>query len=159
MRRRTLLTACAGIAAGLAGCTGDGATGPDGDGTATDPTTDSRSPAPTPSHRVTHTEFAVTSSECGTGESRATVSRADGTVTVDGTATGNDGCYTAALRSASFEGDELRIAVVTRDEGGTDTVCVQCLVDIEYEASVDYEGEVGSVVVTHDGDVVTEVGY
>lgn len=159
MRRRTLLTAGAGIAAGLAGCLGQGAPGGDGDDTPTDEATPTPTPSPTPEPAVTDTGFAVTDQSCGTGGAGATVTREDGTVTVDGTATGNNGCYTAVLERAAFDGDELRVAVTTREEGGDETACIQCIVDIDYEATVDYDGEVGSVVVTHDGETVADRDY
>lgn len=157
MERRTLLTACACVIAGLAGCTGQGSRGPGGDGTPTG------SPSPTPTSSpepvVTDTAFTVRNTACGTGESAATVDRDDGTVTVDGTATGNNGCYTADLQSARVEDDELEVAVRTHEEGASDTACTQCIVDIDYVAEVEYEGSLERVVVTHDGDVVAERDY
>lgn len=165
MRRRTVLAAAAGLGGGLAGCIGQSPADADGDPTPTDSSspTDSATPSPTPTpspeSRVTGTEFTVTDRSCGTGESTATVTSTDATVAVDGTARGSNGCYTAGLESAAFDGGELRVAIRTREEGGTDTACTQCIVDIDYEATVEYEGRLDGVVVTHDGEVVADRDY
>jgi hypothetical protein len=162
MKRRTLLTACAGIAAGLAGCTGPGDTD-SGAGTPTDSASPSPSstlsPSPTPEQKVESTDFTVLDVECGTGEDAATVSREDGTVLVDGTVVGNDGCYTAALDAATLEAGELTVAVVPKDDRDPDEACMDCIVDVDYEATVEYRGSPDRVVVTHAGDVVAERDY
>lgn len=129
--------------------------------TPTDPSgpTDTPTASPGGSPAVTATEFAVTDRSSGTGRSEATISRAGRTVSVDGTARGNNGCSTAELESAAFDGAELRVAVRTYEDREEDEACTQATVDIHYEADVDYEGHLDRVVVTHDGTVVAEKDY
>lgn len=99
--------------------------------------------------------FAVVSRGPGNGANEATVSF-DDEVLVEGTIAGNDGCYTAELADAGVTDDALRVLVRAVRKG--DGMCTQSLVDIGYEASVDFEGSLPRrVVVEHDslGEVRT----
>lgn len=119
--------------------------------TSPDPGTDPAGPT------IADRAFDVTDAGCGTGENRAAVSYASGTVTVDGSIDGANACYTATLDRASYDDstDELTVAVVS-EERSDGQACAQCIVDIAYTASVTFDsGLPGRVVVTHDGDVVT----
>lgn len=93
----------------------------------------------------------------------ATFDEDAGTVVVTGTIVGKDGCATAELGSAIYDADadELHVDVVTtRQEGAEDKVCTQALVDIDYEATFTFEGEIpSSVSISHDGQGVVSVGY
>lgn len=173
MKRRTLLSSVtAGAAAALAGCLdtgvgpgGDGNDGGSGDGddggSGGDGTTTTSS---TPS--VADSSLSVTSAECGTGTNEASVDASGvgssgGTVTVTGTIMGNDQCYTAKLKAASYDAgaDALTVNVVSYvPEEEKDSACGQCIVDIAYEASVEVSGGTpGTVVVRHGDETVAEV--
>jgi hypothetical protein len=181
MRRRTLLRLAGGAGIGwLAGCT---ATGPDdgSDGTSTQPTgtasfTERSSASPTPcATRVTATSFSVREVECGTGENAADASvqptgagtpETDGapptyTVTVTGTIDGADTCHSARLAGVESRPDEdtLRVAVASYVPDSNQTVaCGQCIVDVDYEATVELAcGYAGVVTVVHDGEPVAEI--
>ena len=102
--------------------------------------------------------FEVVSSECGQGENRADVSRSDDRVDVDGTIGGSNGCYTAELQDATYDdgADELTVAVRSYDDSDGGEVCQDCIVDVDYRASVEFrDGTPGEVTVVHDGDHVT----
>jgi len=138
-------------AAFLAGCldggpAGDGDDGDDGgDGGPYD------SPSGTPESTLVDSEFEVTSVMSGTATQAADVSFEDGTVAVEGTTTGNDGCYTAELRDASYEDGRLTVTVEAVDDSEEDQACTQALVEIDYEATFQFEGGLpGSVAVRHD---------
>lgn len=174
MKRRTLLRAVAAAsAAGIAGCTG---TGPGGGGPADSPTdsptgtpadsptgtpadspTDTPTPTPTPGPpELTGQSFEVLDKGCGTGTDRATVKRNDQTVTVTGVISGSNGCYTAELERARYDAgaDELRVNVRSFDPGD-EAACMQCIVDIDYRATFEFEGgRPGSVTVRHNGERV-----
>ena len=130
MKRRAILCSI-GLAA-LAGCVGDG--GPS-------------------STTVTDAELQVAGIDPGDQVDDATVSAEDGTVTVEGTIWGPDGCATAELERADYDADsdELTVAVATARRGDVGDVCTQAIVEIEYRVTVSVEGAVpGTVVVTHD---------
>jgi hypothetical protein len=155
MDRRALLAGIGGaIAASTAGCTGGPPTaaGSDGDDGG-DETTTAGGPQLV-GKSLTAELPACTDSEA---PDRASVSREGTTVTVEGTIGGSDGCQTAALAAATYDAgaDELRVDVKT--EKRKSGACVQCLVEIDYVADFSFEGGLpGSVVVSHEGEVVTE---
>jgi len=102
---------------------------------------------------VTDTRFTVTGRASGTQVSDATVTFGDGTVVVEGTIWGANGCKTAELAGVSYDGDadELTIAVATTDREGAGDGCTQAIVEIDYRAVVTVDGGLpGSVTVTHD---------
>ena len=109
------------------------------------------------SNEVVGQSFRVVDSACGQGANRAEVSRGEDRVDVDGTISGRNGCYTAELEAATYDdgADELTVAVRSYDDsdGG---YCQQCIVDIDYRASVEFrEGTPETVTVVHNGDQVT----
>ena len=179
MRRRTVLRVAATSGVGvLAGCTAEG---PIDGGTDTPPTESAQSPTSSPTATATPcavnrvgTAFAVRDVECGTGETTADASvsptgdaTADGdgspryTVTVTGTIDGADTCHTARLLAAeALPGeDTLRVSVESYVPKSNETVaCADCIVDIDYEATVEFEcGYYGTVTVLHDGEQVAEL--
>ena len=83
------------------------------------------------------------------------------TVTVTGTIVGSNGCMTADLGSANYDGDadQLDVNVVTKEREDSG-MCTQPLVGIDYEAAFSFDGGIpSSVSVSHDGDGVMSAGY
>lgn len=130
-KRRARLQAATGSVAGLlAGCLDGG------------------------SNAVVDHSFEVGGSEYGTGEHRTDVGR--GEDSVDGTIRGRNGCYTAALDDVTYDdsADELTVAVHAYEDGDAE-YCQECIVDVHYRATVDFEdGAPGTVRVLHDGERV-----
>jgi hypothetical protein len=134
------------------------------DGTTTDTATDDPSTeqptddgTATGDLAVADTAFEVTSNRCGGASEEATVTVDGETVTVDGLIRGSDGCHTARLAGTSVDGGTLTVGVESYvPESEADEVCQQCLVDIEYTASVTTTGgPPDSVVVEHGDERVT----
>lgn len=132
---------------------GDTVTEPDPDG-ADDPSptpsdapddtaseTPDSEPSTTPSG-VADRSLQVTDSGCGTQTDAASVAFDEGgrTVTVTGTIWGSDACYTAVLSDVSLDGDALTVVVGSESDAGTDTMCAECITEIDYEATVTLEG-------------------
>lgn len=177
MKRRTLLQIAAPSSFGLlAGCTGV-APGDDPTDRSGPHSTGEPSPTSTPcSTGVISTSFTVTNTECGSGEQTAGASvdptgdatpDEDGehptyTVTVTGTIVGSDACHSAKLAAVEPvpENDTLRVAVEAYvPESKQGSPCADCVVDVDYEATVELScGYYGVVGVVHDGSQVTEVG-
>lgn len=142
------------------GSTGDG-TSDEGTGQGEDTPTDtddgsSSGSGSGGSSSVVDRSFEVGGAECGQGEQQAEVTRGEARVDVDGTIRGRNGCYTAELEDVTYDdrADELTIAV--RASEGDGEYCQQCIVDIDYRASVEFEdGTPGTVRVRHDGEQVT----
>lgn len=182
MKRRALLTTAAAAAAGLAGCTdadglGDGGGTPTASPTRSTPTdsppngtdaldgsdggdggdtgdTPTDSPTPTPAETtVTESSLEVLETGCGSGDHAATAEYDNDHVDVEGTIRGSDTCYTAELESARYDeaSDELVIAVRAYRPDDAEA-CGQCIVDVDYRATVNYDGPApGAAVVRHDG--------
>jgi len=106
---------------------------------------------------VADTAFEVRSNRCGRSQEEATVTVNGETVTVDGLIQGSDGCHTARLAGTSVDGGTLTVGVESYvPESEKDQVCQQCLVDIEYTATVTTTGgPPDSVVVEHGDERVT----
>ncbi|WP_424001035.1 hypothetical protein ACOZ4I_15270 [Haloarcula salina] len=143
MRRRQFVR-CVGVvgAGALTGCLGDDS------GTGETPT-DQSADGPT----VTDTQFTVTGRASGTQVSDATISFEDERIVVEGTIWGANGCKTAELVDAAYDGDadELTVAVAVTDREGAGGGCTQAIVEIDYRAVVTVDGGLpGSVTVTHD---------
>lgn len=167
MQRRTVLAGLAALAGtgALAGCTGGAPGGggePSGDGTATtggDSTepTDTATPIPTDPPVA---QFEVTNRGCGRGHESASVTFGAGEVSIEGTIGGRDTCDTAELDGVSLTDARLDVAVVTISEESDDgtSACGQCLTDIDYTATIDVSTLPDTVVVTHNGETVTESG-
>jgi hypothetical protein len=121
--------------------------------------TETSSPTPTPdTPRIVDRSFEVTERECGTGEEGADVTHDALRIDVDGTAAGSNGCETARLGEASYDPDADTLTVVVEVYQPDDAdACTQCLTDIDYRASVRFEGGTpGSVRVIHGEEVVAE---
>lgn len=156
MKRRGLLAGASTVAATvLGGCLSDPLDGeepPAGGTTPTDTPTDSSTPtdgnSPTPS--MQDSSFEVLGVESGQGENSADVSF-DDAVTVEGTIGGRNGCYTARLAAADSTDEGLRILVEAYEDKEEGEMCTEALVDIDYRATFEYEGELPErVVVEHD---------
>lgn len=158
MKRRSFLTTlAAGTTMAVAGCTA----GPsdDGDTGGTDPNdtngTDGTSGAAV---NLLNTDFQVVSQDCGQGANDSTVSYGESSVTVEGVVTGSDTCHTARLQDATYdaEADTLTVAVESYvPEENQGQACAQCIVDIQYTATADFEGGLPArTVVTHGGEQI-----
>jgi hypothetical protein len=69
---------------------------------------------------------------------------------------GSNACKTAELSSAYYDSNReaivVEVSTVDMEAGGENIVCAQVLTAIEYEAAVEFEGEVPEeVVIIHDG--------
>ena len=137
-RRRLLRLAGTTAVAGLAGCLG--ALDADNGGTPTTPPT----------------TFMSGGSRCGEQVDDATVSYADGVVTVEGTTWGNDGCDAARLGSVDLADATLTIRVTAERVEGKEA-CIQCITELDYRAEVAVEPRPDEVVVVHRGEVVRTV--
>jgi hypothetical protein len=152
MKRRTLLRAVTGgAAAAIAGCTGGpgGGAGDEGDGASGGAGTTT---TPTPS--VSEASLEMGGVTCGVGDPDATVAMDGGTVTVEGSLTGSNGCARARLGEAGYVDGTLTVAVESYTETGG--VCKDCIVDVSYTAVVRMGTGPERVVVTHDGETITE---
>jgi hypothetical protein len=113
-------------------------------------------PSATPSG-VADSSLEVTGSDCGaqTDDTSVAFDEDGGTVTVTGTIWGNDACYTAVLSDARLDGGTLTVVVGSESDAGTDTMCAQCITEIDYEATVALDGALPREVVVvhaHDGE-------
>lgn len=132
-------------------------TGDSDDGAGTeDPGTPTGTDEGTPGEpRLVEKDMEIKSVDCGSGEDHWEVDVTDGVVTVDGAIGGNDGCYSARIDTAEYDGDEdvLRTVIESYDDSRDgETGCMECIVDIYYQATFTFEGgEPGEVDVQHDG--------
>lgn len=139
----------------------DGSSPTDGStGTGEDGATSSPSPADG-DPRLAGRSFEVVSNDCGQGRNEADATAEGRTVTVTGTIDGSNTCYTARLKGVSLDGSgtTLRVDVESYvpESDGT-RACGQCIVDIEYESTFEFEdGRPDEVVVRHDGEQVATV--
>lgn len=159
MQRRSLLAAVAGVTTtAVAGCL---ASAPAGEAPTETPA-DSQSPTPAGSPEPTAhgpelvgTAFEVTNVECGTPTAEHEVTIGDGRVTVGGTLDGSDGCHSAELVRSEYDGvaDTFNVEVEAVEDEAAD-VCKQCIVEIDYVATFEFEhGEPGTVEVHQRGAV------
>ena len=151
MNRRTLLETAGTVGAvALAGCAstdGDDGT-PEGTATPTDTAPPQR----------TDTSFTVQQSRSGQQRDAAEVTTDGTTITVEGTIWGSDGCTTAELAAATYDADELTVAVATTAREPTaasatdgEVACTQAIVEIDYRMTATFDAALpGSTVVTHD---------
>lgn len=146
----------------------DTVTEPDPDGTDDSSATPSDSPEDTVSETpdsepsatpsgVADSSLAVTDSGCGgqTDDASVAFDGAGGTVTVTGTTWGSDACYTAVLSDVRLDGDAATVVVGSESDAGTDTMCAECITEIDYEATVTFDSALPrevAVVHTHDGE-------
>lgn len=169
MKRRALLCSLSAGAVAATGCLSrDSGTQPtDTDGpteTATpvggDAPTDTLNetpdsdPSATPSG-VAEQSLAVTDSGCGgqTNEASVAFGGNPGTVAVAGTTWGSDSCSTAVLSDVRLDGGTLTVVVAAESDAGTDTLCAECLTEVDYEATVRLDGALpATVTVVHERD-------
>jgi hypothetical protein len=138
VKRRTLLAAAA-AATSAAGCLRD-SSGSDTDGADT--------PTPTPTskpsggRRLVDRSFEVRRVECGDDYGGHEVTTDGGTVTVEGTLDGSDTCYTAELVRGEYvaEKDTLYVEVESVVDSEENETCAECIVEIDYEATFEFEG-------------------
>lgn len=141
MKRRQTLSILGGAGLTiLAGCLQDGAaSGGDGHSSAVDVA-----------------KFEVTGTGPNQDGQRADVSTTDD-IRIEGTITGNNGCYVAELADTSYDGSVLEVTVeAVEDDDGQ--MCTQALTDIDYEATFTVEGAPPTrIVVKHDsmGEIQT----
>lgn len=156
MQRRSFMMAAATTA--LAGCLASAPTGEEPTGTPTG----SPSPTPTGSPEPTAhgpelvgTSFEVTGVECGGPVADHEVTTGDGRVTVEGTLDGSDGCHSAELVRGEYDRVADTLYVEVEAVAGDDAeVCTQCIVEIDYVATFEFEGgEPGTVEVEQRGAV------
>lgn len=177
MKRRTVVTTVAAIAGGFAGCTGlDGNEGGGGDpplshtpsptGTPTEsptpPPTEPSTPTSTPStpsvsEEITERSFEVVENVCGTGRDEASVERGSGRLTVRGTISGRNSCFTAELERVTYGAgaSELTVGARSFSDATEREACGQCLVDIGYRARVSYDApDPETVTVLHNDETL-----
>lgn len=147
MRRREMLAGTS--MALLAGCLwNDGGS----------PSNGETSPPPgettTATPKIDNTFLQLPNSGCGEIVEQADVS-ADADelrVTVDGTTSAENACYTARLAEATYDADadELRVIIETYDSSEEDESCAQCITELDYVATAEFSGALpGNVVVVH----------
>ncbi|NEU58836.1 hypothetical protein [Halorussus sp. MSC15.2] len=170
MDRREMLTRFGGVlgAVSLGGCLGqyEDLAGSDGDSTTSESTTaagetTTEGEPDGQQSSLTDSSFDPATAECGkpAGDASVQFSQENGSVTVTGTISGSNTCYTAKLADASYdpESGTLDVTVASVQKGGADA-CAQCIVEIEYEATFSFDGAVpASVSVVHEamGDTTT----
>jgi len=103
--------------------------------------------------------FSSQSPECGEGNDDVDISFDDdaGEIVLDGVIRGSDLCKRARLESVEHDesADKLRVEIGTVDREQCqdgDMAAGQCLVDIEYEATFSFEGEIPSEASVNHGD-------
>ena len=105
--------------------------------------------------------FGVSSGKCASGEHhRSTVTYDGEAVTVDGSFVTPNPCYGIEFEENSYDAqtDTLELTVATTPPED-DEVCTDCVGEVDYQTSVEFENDLpGHVVVTHRTDEdVTEV--
>jgi len=138
----------------------------DSGGTTSDRSTEPLTGTDTPVETTTgspHGSFveatlAVLDAGCGTDRSEASVAfdaEAAETV-VSGTIPGNDACHAAVLGPVEYDESTGALSLHVRTErdesAGETTACAECISEIDYEATVRFDGGLpGRVTVHHDG--------
>jgi hypothetical protein len=140
MRRRSFLGAAAAVpATAVAGCLG---AGPSADGGTEQPTDEpTATPSQTPGGRTLEgSSFEVTNVECGSDYGHHDVTTSADTVTVEGVLDGRNTCYTAELVRGAYvsDADTLHVEVEAREDDAGD-VCGQCIVEIHYTATFEFD--------------------
>jgi hypothetical protein len=99
------------------------------------------------------TSLTVTDAGCGTVAEKATVSfDSEATsVTVRGTTTGADSCHLARLTASEYAADSGELTLTVETYAASEGPCTECLTEIDYEATADFDGGLPErVVVIHD---------
>jgi hypothetical protein len=156
-RRNFLAAAAASTTAAVAGCLGTGPADDEPADNATEDPTDEPTASPEPtSHgpELVDDSFEVTGVECGTEYGDHDVTTEDGRVTVEGTLDGRNTCYTAELVRGEYDDAEDTLYVeVEAVEDDDAAACNQCIVEIHYVATFEFEGgEPGTVRVEQRGE-------
>jgi hypothetical protein len=99
------------------------------------------------------TTFELVERGCGNEVETASVSvDSDAAlVSVSGTTSGANTCYRARIANSSYDegADEFELVMEAYD--ANDGACAECVTELDYEATADFEGGLpGSVVVVHD---------
>jgi hypothetical protein len=158
MHRRVVMGLIGSTGVGLVGCVADEPSPGSGP-------TNGNSTVTTPAVDIAKEEFEVLTTECGSGNETAKISHAStgsrsGRVIVDGIISGNNSCYSARLGLVAYDDTELRITVNSYlPEAHQDTLCAECIVDVEYRTVLRYDGLSGfAVTVLHNNEHVTTSG-
>ena len=85
--------------------------------------------------------LTVTGSSCGAEVDDASVAFDGSAVAITGTIWGNDACYTATLAETTLTDGTLTVVVAAESDAGTDTMCAQCITEIDYEVDVAFDGD------------------
>ena len=94
------------------------------------------------------TSFEITDTGCGQPTSEAGVSfDEENAITITGTISGSNACYTATLADVSYDPETgaLEVTVSSMQKQGAEA-CAQCIVEIDYEATVSFEGGLPATV-------------
>jgi len=84
-------------------------------------------------------------------DEETTVTQQDNTVTVQGSLTASTPCHAAALERVSYDSGVLSLSVLAESNLDPNEMCVECLAELEYEATVEMADDVTveDVSVTH----------
>jgi hypothetical protein len=166
MKRRALLrrVAAAGTCSLTAGCLAGDQPADTDDPTPTPTPDDSDTPAATdtPTDTDDHTDtvsgttrsaapsdtprsgpggaLTVTERSCGVETDDASVTFDRTAVAITGTIWGNDACHVATLVETRLKSGTLTVVVASRSDTGTDTMCAECITEIDYEVDVAFDG-------------------
>ncbi|MBB6646320.1 hypothetical protein [Halobellus ruber] len=142
-RRRVLSGAAAAAALAAAGCAGGGdpRTATDGG----EPTDRTGTETPADLSAVTFTPRESCSDPGG-----ATVSLDADPVSVVGCVIGKNGCTRPRLASVERDAGDVTVVVAAVEERDDDEACTEALVNLGYEAEIDYADPPTSVTVVHD---------
>jgi hypothetical protein len=100
--------------------------------------------------------ITVTGRSGGTETDEASVTFDGSAVAVTGTIWGNDACYTATLAGTRLQDGTLTVTVASESDAGTDTMCAEGIIEIDYEVDVAFDGSLpDEVVVEHEHDGTT----
>ncbi|USZ69528.1 hypothetical protein NGM10_07285 [Halorussus salilacus] len=97
--------------------------------------------------------FEMTDAGCGSETNEATVEFEDESVVVTGTIPGSNACHVARLADAGYDPASglLELTVESVEDRGEDEACADCIAEIDYEATFEFEGGLPeSVTVTHE---------
>lgn len=155
-RRRFVTTAAAATATAVAGCLEGAPTGSDGDDDPTDTPTETPTATPT-GPELTESSFEVLDVACGSKGTDSEVTIGDEQVTVEGTVDGRNGCYRAELARGEYDGDADTLFVeVEAVEGDDADMCTQCIVEVNYRTTFEFDGGEPDVVDLHQRGAFTE---
>lgn len=125
-----------------------------GDGTEETTTDGERDAEDAERPSVAETQFELAGSECGepTGDASVGFREQSSSVVVTGTIPGASQCYVAELADASYDSEAgaFVVTVASTQKDGSE-MCAQCITQIDYEATVTFEGGLPEAVeVVHE---------